>query len=98
MSTTLMPSNGPMDQPAPDVRPFSAAFLCLGSSNGRRWRRSRRAQRMGVCAHLLLRPGIALLDQPLEVFILLTDAVGDPRLVLLARRRGGLLDQLPDVV
>jgi len=41
---------------------------------------------------------VALLDQPVEFFLLLGDAGDIAILILGARQRGGLLDQLPDVV
>ncbi|MBR1122235.1 hypothetical protein JQ628_11975 [Bradyrhizobium lablabi] len=47
---------------------------------------------------LFLEPCFPLVGQPFELGILLTDAIGDPRLALFARRAGRLFNQLPDVV
>jgi len=47
---------------------------------------------------LFVQPGVTLLVQPVEFFLLLIDAVGYPRFVLLARSASCLFDQLPDVV
>jgi hypothetical protein len=48
--------------------------------------------------YLFLQQRIALPDQPIELCILLGKALGVARLVLGARERGGLFDELPDVV
>src|SRR6266849_327867 len=54
---------------------------------------------LGVLPSLfLLRERIALLDQTLELFGLLGDPVRVARFILRARARGGLLDELADVV
>jgi hypothetical protein len=47
---------------------------------------------------LFLQQQLALLDQPVELFLLLGDPVGIAVLVLGARERGSLLDELADVV
>src|ERR1700730_4463043 len=46
----------------------------------------------------LLQQRIALLDQPIELFILLRKPVRVALLILGPRKRRGLLDQLPDIV
>jgi hypothetical protein len=51
-----------------------------------------------VVWRLFLQPRITLLGEPVEFVVLLIDPVRDALLVLLARRAGGLLDQLPDVI
>lgn len=49
-------------------------------------------------SRLFLLARFANLEETVEFLVLCADAVGDPRLALLTRGRGGLLDQLPDVV
>src|SRR2546421_499257 len=56
---------------------------------------------MAACAAvrpLFLLAGFADLDETVELVVLLVDAVGDPRFVLLARGGRGLLDELADIV
>jgi hypothetical protein len=47
---------------------------------------------------LFVQPRFPLFGQPFEFIILLTDAIGDARLVLFTRCAGCLFNQLPDVV
>src|SRR3954468_22517575 len=89
----------PWLSPAPRTTAIRPALLC-GPSNGRHLRRSRRAQRMAVCARwrLVLRSGVAFPGQALQLFLLLAEAVGDAGFVPFAGSGSGLFDQLPDVV
>src|SRR6476620_2574638 len=47
---------------------------------------------------LRLKPGVALPGQPVQLFILLAEPVSNAGLIPFAGSRGGLFDQLPDVV
>ena len=56
-------------------------------------------RRCGACGDpLFFQQLVALLDQPVELFLLLGDPVGIAVLILGARQRSGLLDELSDVV
>ena len=57
----------------------------------------RRAQANPAIASFL-QQRIALLDQPIELFILLRETIRVALLILGPRKRRGLLDQLPDIV
>jgi hypothetical protein len=54
-------------------------------------------RRGATVRRLFLRPGVPLFGQFFELFILLSDAVGDARFVPITRSAGRLFDQLPDV-
>src|SRR5581483_10293970 len=100
MSTTLMPCSGPIRilpmaraQEKRRLRDFGPA---KGSSGAY-------ARAAGVWPHaqrwlLFLLAGFADLHEAVELVVLLVNAVGDARLVLLAGGGSSLLDQLADVV
>src|SRR4051812_16502194 len=99
MSTTLMPFSGPIRS-----LPIARAHMSLAISVQLR-AAMRRAQgrpgygRMRKPMRLLfLLAGFADLDETVEFVVLLVDAVGDARLVLLARGGRRLLDELADIV
>ena len=92
----------PCRRELPIGRGLVAAFAAMPSSCYRRKARAAAApaeRRCGACGDpLFFQQQLALLDQPVELFLLLGDPIRIAVLVLRAGQRGGLLDELPDVV